>query len=115
MRQQSRATVVERALLGCSSGNTWIVVAAGAGMMRAHDSSTWRSYRAVSIVGYVSVEKNGLRKLLPNQCLDCTKKTFLDQVARIIQLQKIPNSLTGVKLLPSGDWTWPQKVANNNY
>ena len=101
-----------------------VMMAAGEGMVKAHDrtllvqhgghiriTKAW-AISLLSRMGYV--KHKATTKATPGlsaEKFDQVKKQFLKQIARMAVLRNIPDSLiinldqTGVKLVPTGDWT----------
>ena len=99
-------------------------MAAGEGMVRAHHRTT-----LVQHGGHIQITKAWAMSLLQRmgfvkrkattkstsglsgEQIEVVRKSFLKQVARMVKLRDIPDSLiinldqTGMKLVPTGDWT----------
>ena len=101
-----------------------VVMAAAKGLVRAHDRSL-----LVEHGGYIKISKFWDQSLLErmnyvkhkattksthgmsSQEFERVETRFLKQIARMVKLREIPDSLiinldqTGIKLVPTGDWT----------
>ena len=101
-----------------------IVMAAGEGLIKAHDRTMLVEHRghiqitkswAMSLLKRMGfVKRTATTKSTPgmsSEVFERMKAVFLKQVARMVKLRDIPDSLiinldqTGVKLVPTGDWT----------
>ena len=111
----------------CNAGmpiGSSVIMAAGEGMIRAHDrtllvqhggrieiTKSW-AMSLLKRMGYVKREAT-TKSTLVISCEDFKRVTkgFLKQIARMVKLRNIPDSLiinldqTGVKLVPTDDWT----------
>lgn len=101
-----------------------IVMAVGEGMVRAHDRTMLVQHGghiqitkawALSLLQRMGfVKRKATTKSTPGlsgEQIEEVKRSFLKQVARMVKLRDIPDSLiinldqTGIKLVPTGDWT----------
>ena len=105
-----------------------VVMAAGEGIIRAHDRTLLvehgghmqptKSWALSFLKRMGFVKRKATTKATPSMSteeFEKVKATFLKQIASIVQLRDIPDSLiinldqTGIKLVPCGDWTMAAK------